>query len=72
VDEEGIMLIFGGNGNSSGIVYELDLTEMRWSKNNNVSYTRYGHSANVIGDSVYLFAGYYLGGRNDICSSFCF
>ena len=40
VDKEGIMLIFGGNNNKRGIVYKLDLTEMRWSSNKNLSYER--------------------------------
>ena len=38
VDEEGIMLIFGGRGNSNGIVYKLNLTEMDWSSIDNISF----------------------------------
>ena len=36
---------------------------MKWSHINNVNYKRTGHSANVIGDSIYLFGGR---NKNDI------
>jgi N-acetylneuraminic acid mutarotase len=64
VDEEGIMLVFGGDRN--GIVYELDLTEMKWRTINNVCYQRKGHSANRISDSIYLFGGLDGNCKNDI------
>ena len=57
IDEDGIMLIFGGNENKKGVVYSLDLTNMMWSRIENVKYKRFGHSANLIEQSVYLFGG---------------
>ncbi len=51
------MIIFGGFGNNEGVVYALDLTTMYWSNINNVQYRRYGHTANLIGNSIYLFGG---------------
>ncbi len=51
------MLIFGGVGNDEGVVYTLDLTTMTWSCLNNMKYERHGHTANLIGNSIYLFGG---------------
>ena len=58
-----MMLIFGGDGNQEGLVYALDLTAMKLSCLNNVKYERRGHTANLIGNSIYLFGGedYYVG-----------
>lgn len=69
VEEEGIMLVFGGVVYDGGTIYKLDLTKMRWSSVNNTLYQRGGHSANRIEDSIYLFGGYkgyYKGYFNDI------
>ena len=66
VEENGTMVIFGGDGNEGGVAYTLDLTDMRWSRMNNVQYERRGHSANLIGNSIYLFGGYFRSYRNDI------
>ena len=66
VDEKGSMLVFGGYGNQEGNVYSLDLTSMNWSSIDNVKYERWGHSADLIGNSIYLFGGYCAGERNDI------
>ncbi len=50
--------MFGGYfGNEEGVVYALDLTTMKWSCQNNVKYERHGHTANLIGNSIYLFGG---------------
>ena len=57
LNEKGIMLIFGGSTNYQGVVYSLDLTDMKWSVINDVVYKRAGQSANLIEDSVYLFGG---------------
>ncbi len=57
-----MMLIFGGAGNHYGVVYTLDLTTMKWSCLKNVKYERCYHTANLIGNSIYLF-----GGWNDYC-----
>ena len=57
VEENGIMLIFGGNPHHQG-AYSLDLTNMNWSCINNVQYKRAGHTANRIFNSIYLFGGY--------------
>ena len=51
------MLVFGGFKNKQGVAYSLDLTSMNWSSINNVQYKRYGHSADLIGNSIYLFGG---------------
>ena len=56
-----MMLIFGGDGNDEGVIYALDLTTMKWSCLNNVKYERYGHTANLIGNSIYLFGGWDYG-----------
>ena len=53
------MVIFGGDRNKEGVVYTLDLTTMKWSCLNDVKYRRNGHTANLIGNSIYLFGGYY-------------
>ncbi len=60
------MLIFGGGGNGEGVVYALDLTCGKWSCLNNVKYERRGHTANLIGNSIYLFGGYSSGYKNDL------
>ena len=52
------MLVFGGGENKQGFVYALDLTDMNWNRIKNVQYNREAHSANLIGDSIYLFGGY--------------
>ncbi len=52
------MIIFGGAGNEEGDVYTLDLTTMKWSSLNNVRYKRWGHTANLISNSIFLFGGY--------------
>ena len=57
VDENGVMLIFGGYPNYQG-AYSLDLTDMNWSWKNNAQYKRAGHTANLIGNSIYLFGGF--------------
>ena len=62
VDEKGSMLVFGGDGNWKGDAYSLDLTSMNWSSIDNVRYMRYGHSADLIGNSIYLFGGSWYGG----------
>ncbi len=53
-----MMLIFGGYGNWNEVVYALDLTTMKWNIINNIKYKRFGHTANLIGNSIYLFGGY--------------
>ena len=53
------MLVFGGYPNDEGVVYSLELSSMEWSRIDNVQYKRYGHSADLIVGSVYLFGGYY-------------
>ncbi len=55
------MLIFGGSENSEGVVHALDLTTMKWSCLENVKYRRWRHTANLIGNSIYLFGGCYGG-----------
>ena len=58
IDEENQrMLVFGGLLCHDGVAYSLDLTEMKWSIVNDVKYERWGHSANLIANSVYLFGG---------------
>ena len=59
------MLVFGGFPLHQG-AYSLDLTSMNWSSIDNVQYKRYGHSADLIGNSIYLFGGSYYGEKNDI------
>ena len=40
---------------------------MNWSYLDNVNYySRYGHSADLIGNSIYLFGGYSGGRKNDL------
>ena len=58
VDDQGTMLVFGGNTNYEGVVYSLELTSMKWSCIDNVQYKRDGHSADLIAGSVYLFGGF--------------
>jgi hypothetical protein len=65
-EEKGRMLVFGGYPYSNGNVHVLDLTEMKWSCRNDVQYKRYGHTANVIADSVFLFAGCCRSEKNDM------
>ncbi len=57
VNENGSMLVFGGVPNQQGVAYSLDLTSMNWSSIDNVQYKRWGHSADLIGNSIYLFGG---------------
>ena len=66
LDEDGIMRIIGGNENRSGTIYDLDLIEMKWSSSNPVCFIRQAHSANLIGESIYLFGGKSGGFKNDI------
>ena len=66
VNENGSMLVFGGEYNYEGDAYSLDLTSMNWSSIDNVQYMRYEHSADLIGNSIYLFGGFYRGSKNDI------
>ncbi len=51
------MLIFGGYPLDYGDNYALDLNTMKWSRTKNVEYRRYYHTANLIGNSIYLFGG---------------
>ena len=60
-----MMLIFGGTL-EKGFVYALDLNTMKWSCINNVRYKRSEHTANLIGNSIYLFGGYSSGYYNDL------
>jgi hypothetical protein len=53
------MLVFGGWRNYGGVVYSLELSSMEWSRIDNVQYDKYGHSADLIAGSVYLFGGLY-------------
>ena len=39
-------------------VYSLNLKNMEWTKLHNVYYQRRGHTANVLGNAIYLFGGY--------------
>ena len=64
VDDLGVMLVFGGAPFYEG-VYSLDLTSMKWNCIDNVQYKRYGHSADLISGSVYLFGGYSTGDRDN-------
>ncbi len=57
VNEKGAMLVFGGSPYHQGLAYSLDLTSMNWSSIDNVQYERRGHSADLIGNSIYLFGG---------------
>ncbi len=66
VDDLGIMLVFGGHPYHRGIPYSLDLSSMEWSRIDNVQYKRYGHSADLIAGSVYLFGGDCGGTKNDV------
>ena len=52
-----MMLIFGGYPYEDGVAYALDLTPMKWNRVNNMKYERYAHTANLIGNSIYLFGG---------------
>ncbi len=61
-----MMLILGGCGNDEGVIYTLDLSNMKWSCINNVQYRRAEHTANLIGNSIYLFGGYFGGNCNDL------
>ena len=61
-----MMIIFGGLGNNEGVVRVLDLTTMKWSCVNNVKYDIEGHTANLIGNSIYLFGGFYAKYKNDL------
>ncbi len=62
-----MMLVFGGRGNDQGVVYALDLNTMKWGYLNNVKYLRRGHTANLIGNLIYLFGGYFnLDDYNDL------
>ena len=60
------MLIFGGWRNWKGVVYALDLMNMKWSNLKNVRYERSDHTANLIGNSIYLFGGFSNGFCNDL------
>ncbi len=62
------MLVFGGYPYKGGFAYALDLTDMTWDHINGVQYTRYAHSANLIGGSIFLFGGdhYNSGSHNDL------
>ena len=51
------MLVFGGFPYHQGLAYSLDLTSMNWSSIDNVQYEREGHSADLIGNYIYLFGG---------------
>ena len=68
IDEKnGIMLIFGGYPNRKGTVYALDLTDMTWRCINKIKYKRYRHTADRIGNSIYLFGGRYSADlKNDL------
>jgi N-acetylneuraminic acid mutarotase len=66
VNEKGAMLVFGGDRNYYGNVYSLDLNSMNWSSIDNVQYVRGGHSADLIGNSIYLFGGSYDGSKSYI------
>jgi hypothetical protein len=62
VDDLGIMLVFGGYPYPyHEEAYSLDLSSMEWSRIDNVQYKRYGHSADLIAGSVYLFGGFCRG-----------
>ncbi len=61
VDEKGAMLVFGGIGNDQGVAYSLDLTSMNWSSIDDVQYKKMGHSADLIGNSIYLLSGFHGG-----------
>ena len=56
VDDEGIMLVFGGSSLKYK-VYSLELTSMKWSCIDKVEYNRSGGSADLIAGSIYLFGG---------------
>ncbi len=66
VNEKGAMIVFGGWGNYQGLVYSLDLTSMNWSSIDNVQYKRWGHSADLIGKSIYLLGRYWNNEERDI------
>ena len=57
VNEKGSMLVFRGFPYHQGVAYSLDLTSMNWSSIDNVQYKRKSHSADLIGNSIYLFGG---------------
>ena len=59
------MLVFGGFPLHQG-AYSLDLNSMNWSSIDNVQYVRGGHSADLIGNSIYLFGGSYDGSKSYI------
>ncbi len=65
VDDLGIMLVFGGRPYHDE-AYSLDLSSMEWSRIDNVQYKRFGHSADLIAGSVYLFGGRRGGYKNDV------
>ncbi len=65
VEDLGIMLVFGGIPYHEE-AYSLELTSMEWSRIDNVQYGRYGHSADLITGSVYLFGGRCRGYKNDV------
>ena len=49
------MLVFGDYLNGS--VYALNLKKMEWIKLNDINYNRYGHTANILQTTIYLFGG---------------
>ncbi len=51
------MLVFGGHPYYGDDVYSLDLSSMEWSRIDNVQYIKFGHSADLIAGSIYLFGG---------------
>ena len=65
VDDLGIMLVFGGIPYHDE-AYSLDLSSMEWRRIDNVQYERFGHSADLIAGSVYLFGGEYGVNKNDV------
>jgi hypothetical protein len=58
VDDLGIMLVLGGYPYHKGVVYSLDVFNMKWSCIDNLRYKRHGHSADLIAGDVYLFGGF--------------
>ena len=49
------MIVFGGEGNEQ--VCYLDLNTFLWKRIENIEFEREGHTANLIGENVYLFGG---------------